>query len=157
MRTTDLCDAHDATLQVAAPGLRDFGGRRAFAGPAVTLRVHEDNAIVRARLESPGEGRVLVVDGGGALGRALVGGNLAALAATNGWAGVVVNGAVRDVLELAEADVGVKALASVPRKGAKTGAGEADVPVTFAGVTFAPGAWVYADEDGVVVSPTRLG
>lgn len=149
--TCDLCDAHPE-LQVAQPVFRDFGGASRFSGAIATLKVLEDNALVRAALEKPGDGQVLVVDGGGSLRTALVGGNLAALAHENRWAGIVVFGAVRDVRELAAVKIGIKALAACPKKSAKTGAGYRDVPVGFAGVGFSPGAWLYADEDGLVVS-----
>jgi regulator of ribonuclease activity A len=154
--TPDLCDAHGDAVRVAEPVFRDFGGARRFAGEVETLRVFEDNALVRAALESRGRGRVLVVDGGGSVRTALVGGNLAALAARNGWSGIVVNGAVRDVAELGAAMVGIKALAASPRKSAKAGAGERGVEVRLAGVTVAPGHYLWADEDGVVVSDRAL-
>lgn len=154
--TTDLCDAHGDRVHVVHPGFHDYGGVAAFAGPITTLRVHEDNARVRAVLETPGAGRVLVVDGGGSMRCALVGGNLAKLAADNGWAGILVNGCVRDSRELRAAAVGIRALATHPRKSGKTGAGEADVPVTFGGVTFIPNHHLYADEDGLLVSPGSL-
>lgn len=154
--TTDLCDAHGDDVQVVHPGYLDLGGVSTFAGPIATLRVHEDNARVRARLETPGDGRVLVVDGGGSMRCALVGGKLGALAAENGWAGIVVNGCVRDRAELRAAAVGIRALATHPRKSGKTGAGEEDITVTFSGVTFTPGHWLYADEDGVIVAPRPL-
>ncbi|HVJ92911.1 MAG TPA: ribonuclease E activity regulator RraA, partial [Labilithrix sp.] len=115
-----------------------------------------DNALVRATLETNGGGRVLVIDGGGAVRRALVGGNLGKLAETNDWAGIVVFGAVRDSVELASCRVGIRALATIPAKSAKAGAGERDVPVTFAGCTFRPGEMLYADEDGIVLSATAL-
>jgi regulator of ribonuclease activity A len=155
LATTDLSDAH-ADAQIAEPLFRDFGGERAFFGPITTLKIFEDNALVRELLESNGEGRVLVIDGAASLRCALVGGNLAALAEKNGWTGIVVNGAVRDTRELASAKVGIKALAAHPKKSVKKGTGERDVPVTFAGVTFRPGAWLYADEDGILVSEQRL-
>lgn len=154
--TTDLCDAHPADVRVAEPLFRDFGGLSAFAGPIATLDVFEDNSLVRTALEEQGEGRVLVIDGRGSLRCALLGGNLAALAEEHGWSGVVVFGAVRDSRELAAAKIGVKALAAHPKKSEKKGAGRRDVPVTFAGITFTPGEWLYADEDGVIVSSKRL-
>lgn len=154
--TTDLCDAHEGKVRVAEPLFRDFGGLPAFDGPIVTLEVFEDNSLVRAALEEPGQGRVLVVDGRGSLRCALLGGNLAALAEEKGWSGVVVFGAVRDSRELATAKIGVKALAPHPRKSEKKGAGRRDVPVTFAGVTFTPGEWLYADEDGIIVAASQL-
>lgn len=151
MKTADLCDAFGDDVRVVAGSYRDFGRTTSFVGRAVTLRVFEDNALVRATLETPGNGGVLVVDGGGSLRTALVGGNLGKLAETNGWAGVVVHGAVRDSIELAACDVGIKALATMPRKSAKAGEGERGVPVSFGGVTIAPGDWVHADEDGIAV------
>jgi regulator of ribonuclease activity A len=155
--TPDLCDEFGAEVRVAEPLFRDWGGVECFAGPIATLRVFEDNALVRQALEMPGGGRVLVVDGGGSLRTALVGGNLAALAYQNGWSGVVVYGCVRDAAEIASTPVGVKALHAVPRRSARAGAGERGVPVAFAGVTFAPGAWLYADRDGIVVADRKLG
>jgi regulator of ribonuclease activity A len=150
--TTDLCDAHP-DLQVCAPVFRDFGGAAAFHGPIATLKVFEDNALVRSTLERPGEGRVLVVDGGGSLRCALVGGQLGELAVRNGWAGLLVNGCVRDGAELTALAVGVKALAAHPRRSEKgLHSGQAERVVEFAGVRFAPGAWLYADRDGVVVA-----
>lgn len=154
--TPDLCDQFGAEVRVAEPLFRDWGGVVHFAGPMATLRVFEDNALVRATLETPGSGRVLVVDGGGSLRTALLGGNLAGLAHRNGWSGVVINGCVRDTAELAATPVGVKALHAIPRKSAKNGAGEREVPVAFAGVTFSPGAWLYADGDGIVIADRKL-
>lgn len=150
--TPDLCDELGDAARVAEPVFRDFGGVRAFSGQADTLRVYEDNALVRATLETPGEGRVLVVDGGGSVRTALVGGNLAVLAASNGWSGIVVYGAVRDVKELAAAALGIKALAPSPRQSAKTGRGERGAVVTVAGIEIRPGDFVWADVDGVVVT-----
>lgn len=157
LATTDLCDAHGDAVLVVAPLFRDFGARRNFAGVIATVKVHEDNVLVRAVLEEPGLGRVLVVDGGGSLRCALVGDLLVACAHRSGWAGIVVNGAIRDSEAIATFDVGVKALATCPRKSTKHGWGERDVPVTFGGVTFVPGAWLAADADGIVVAATALG
>lgn len=154
--TPDLCDEFGAEVCVAEPLFRDFGGVERFAGPIATVRVFEDNALVRQALEMAGGGRVLVVDGGGSLRSALVGGNLATLALENGWSGLVVYGCVRDAAELASTPVGVKALHAVPRRSGKAGAGERGVPVAFAGVTFTPGAWLYADRDGIVVANRKL-
>jgi regulator of ribonuclease activity A len=154
--TPDLCDRYGDRVQVAEPLFRDFGGRGAFAGEIETVRVVEDNALVRRVLEDVGRGRVLVVDGQGSRRCALLGGRLAGLAAANGWAGIVVNGCVRDVAELAAAALGVKALAACPRPPGKTGAGERGVPVTFAGITFTPGHRVWGDEDGLVVAAMVL-
>jgi regulator of ribonuclease activity A len=159
--TADLCDANepmllDGTLRALPPVFRDYGRATAFHGPVTTLRLFEDNALVRAALSEPGAGRVLVVDGGGSLRCALLGGNLGALAARNGWAGVVVHGCVRDVDELAGCDVGVRALAAHPRKSRKDAVGERDAPVEIAGVAVRPGEWCYADADGALISARRL-
>ena len=158
--TCDLCDAHkndtSGAFRVLPPVFHDYGGRSRFAGPVHTVRCFEDNTPVKAAVESPGEGRVLVVDGGGSLRRALMGGNLAASAAQNGWAGVVIDGCVRDVAELAVSQVGIRALALVPMPPVRRGVGERDVPVHFGGVTFTPGDHVVVDADGVIVLPTGL-
>jgi len=161
LATTDLCDANpealeDGSLAVLPPVFRHFGRRTRFAGPAVTLKVFEDNALVRATLETPGIGRVLVIDGGGSLRRALVGGQLGLLAQNNGWAGIVVDGCVRDTEELEACDVGIRALAAMPRRSARNGVGERDIRVQVAGVTVAAGDWVYADADGILVSTRQL-
>ena len=154
--TTDLSDAHP-DAQVCEPLFRDFGGKKAFHGPIKTLKIFEDNALLRATLETPGEGRVLVVDAGGSLRCAVLGGNLGALAVRNNWAGLVVYGCVRDSEELAAQAVGVRALATHPRKSEKgLHSAHADRAVSFAGVTFRPGAWLYADADGIVVSEKPL-
>jgi regulator of ribonuclease activity A len=154
--TSDLCDRFGDRVTVAEPLFRDFGGRPAFAGEIETVRVFEDNALVRRILESEGRGRVLVVDGGGSRRCALLGGRLAALAARNGWSGIILNGCVRDVGELSIAAIGVKALAACPRPPSKTGAGERGVLVSFAAVTFAPGHLAWGDEDGLVVGEPGL-
>jgi regulator of ribonuclease activity A len=158
--TCDLCDAHkgDASgaFRVLPPVFKAFGGVAAFSGPVHTLRAPEDNSTVREAVNSPGEGRVLVVDGGGSLRRALLGGNLAAAAAKNGWAGVVVDGCVRDLAELAACAVGIRALALNPMATDKRGEGQSGVPVQIQGVGVRPGDWLYADEDGIVVSSTEL-
>jgi regulator of ribonuclease activity A len=149
--TADLVDQHGEALQSCDLQLRQFGGRRRFHGPIRTVACFQDNALVKKLLSEPGDGAVLVVDGDGSLHTALVGDLIAGLAEANGWAGLVVNGAVRDVAALAGLDIGIKALGSNPRKSAKLGAGQVDVPVTFGGVTFRPGEHLYSDEDGVVV------
>jgi regulator of ribonuclease activity A len=154
--TPDLYDAHEKDVQVADPLFRNYGGAPRFCGRIATLKLHEDNSLVRTALEEPGDGRVLVIDGGGSLRCALVGDQLAVLARKNGWAGIVVNGCIRDSVEIGNMDVGIKALNTNPRKSVKKGAGDRDIAVTFAGVTFRPGEFVYADEDGVLVSARRL-
>jgi len=150
MKTTDVSDAHGDARSLA-PILRSFGGAREVHGRITTLKVHEDNALVRKALEEKGEGRVLLVDGGGSMRCALVGDNLAALALANGWAGIVVYGCIRDSAAIASIAVGVFAMATHPKKSVKRGEGQRDVPVTFGGVTFAPGEWICADDDGVIV------
>lgn len=154
--TCDLCDVHEddtsGAFRVLAPVFRDFGAVRSFAGPVHTVRALEDNSRVREAVNSPGEGRVLVVDGGGSLRRALVGGNLAVAAAKNGWAGIVVDGCVRDVAELREAGIPIRALALLPMRTVKRDQGEAGVPVLIQGQWVRPGDWLYADADGMVVA-----
>ena len=151
--TADLVDEHGEALQSCDLQLRQYGARAIFAGDISTIRCHQDNALVKSTLNSPGEGRVLVVDGDGSLHTALMGDLIAAAAVQNGWSGVVINGAVRDVGALRELDLGVKALGSNPRKSAKDGAGEVDVPVEFGGVRFIPGEHLVSDDDGIVVLP----
>jgi regulator of ribonuclease activity A len=155
--TCDLCDARkgdsSGDFRVLPPVFRDFGGVTAFAGPVSTVRCHEDNSLVKAALDEPGGGRVLVVAGGASLRRALVGGNLAAAAARNGWAGVVVDGCVRDVGELARCAVGIRALAPMPLPTDKRQEGQRDVPVQVQGVWVRPGERLVADADGIVVMP----
>ena len=158
--TCDLCDAHEedssGAFRVLPPVFRDFGKAARFSGPVATVRAIEDNSRVREAVNSAGEGRVLVVEGGGSVRRALVGGNLAAAAAKNGWAGILVDGAVRDLAELAAAGIPVKALALMPLRSVKRGEGQQGIPVEIQGVTVRPGDWLYADEDGIVVSATSL-
>ena len=150
--TADLVDEYGERVQSCSTQLRSYGGRPRFAGTIATIRCHRDNGLVKAVLNSPGQGRVLVVDGGGSLESALMGDLIAAAAVQNGWAGVVIHGAVRDTVALAGLDLGVRALGSNPRKSAKAGAGERDVEVTFGGVTFVPGRHLWADEDGILTA-----
>ncbi|MFI6476869.1 ribonuclease E activity regulator RraA [Nonomuraea sp. NPDC050663] len=150
--TADLFDERGDELDSCDLQLRQYGGHAAFAGPIVTVRCHQDNALLKAILGAPGEGRVLVVDGGGSVHTALMGDLIAGSAVANGWAGVVINGAVRDVVALRELELGVKALGSNPRKSGKEGTGERDVPVSFGGITFHPGATLYSDDDGILVT-----
>jgi regulator of ribonuclease activity A len=155
--TCDLCDDHkndtDGAFRVLPPVFKDYGKRLKFSGPVSTVKCFEDNTLVKAAVDSPGNGRVLVVDGGASLRRALVGGNLGKAAAKNGWAGVIVDGCVRDSAELAECEVGIRALALMPWPTEKRKEGQTDVPVQIQGVWVRPGDWVYADEDGIVVMP----
>jgi regulator of ribonuclease activity A len=159
--TTDLCDDHaslldDGRLAVLPPVFKHYGQRVRFAGRVVTLKVHEDNALVRSMLETPGDGNVLVVDGGGSLRRALVGGQLGLLAQDNGWAGIVVDGCIRDTDEINACDIGVRALAAHPQKSSKKGVGERNVRVHIAGVAVNPGDWLYADADGILIAQQKL-
>ena len=158
--TCDLCDVHkndcSGQFRVIPPVFRDFGGIARFSGPVSTVKCFEDNSLVKAAVDSLGEGRVLVVDGGASLRRALVGGNLGAAAARNGWAGVVVDGCVRDVSELAQCSTGIRALAAMPLPTEKKQEGQRDVAVQVQGVWVYPGDWLYADEDGIVVMASPL-
>lgn len=156
IKTADLYDSYGDLLQVAEPGLRHFGRRGAFAGPIATVKVFEDNTLVRANLETAGGGCVLVVDGGGSLRCALVGDLLAQLAIDNAWAGIIVNGCIRDSTEIDGMDIAVKAIATSPARSSKRGEGQENIAVRFAGVTFTPGHYVYADGDGIVVSERDL-
>ena len=157
--TGDLCDAHkasdDGSFRVLPPIFRDFGARVRFAGLVSTVKCFEDNSFVKAALEEPGQGRVLVVEGDGSLRRALLGGNIAAAATKNGWAGVVIDGCVRDSLELARCAIGIRALALVPMPTERRNAGQRDVALHIRGVRVLPGEWLVADEDGIVVMPAR--
>ena len=167
--TSDLCDAHKndspTAFRVLPPVFRDYGARRVFCGPVITIKCFEDNSLVKATVDSCGYedsadgrvGKVLVVAGAGSLQRALLGGNLGAAAAKNGWAGVVIDGCVRDVAELAAQDVGIRALASMPMPTEKKNQGLKDLPVQIQGVWVNPGDWLYADADGMVVSDRKLG
>ncbi|MGO1396895.1 MAG: ribonuclease E activity regulator RraA [Brevibacterium yomogidense] len=151
--TADLFDERGDALDSCALQFQDLGARRAFAGPIRTIRCFRDNALVKSLLATPGDGAVLVIDGRGSLESALMGDLIAASAVENGWAGVVIHGAVRDRTALRELDLGIKALGSNPRKSAKDGVGEQDVPVEFGGVTFTPGKTLWADEDGILIEP----
>ncbi len=155
-KTADLYDEFQDQLQVAEPIFQDFGGVSRFHGSVATLKLHEDNSLVRESLEQKGHNRVLVVDGGGSLRCALVGDRLAGLAHQNGWAGLVVSGAVRDRTELATIPIGLKALATNPRKSIKRQQGQRGLKVSFAGVVFEPGQYLYSDEDGLIVASSAL-
>ncbi len=149
--TADLVDEIGADVRSCDTQFRQFGARSAFAGRIQTVQCFEDNALLKSVLSEPGDGGVLVVDGGASLHSALVGDVIAGLGQTNGWAGIIVNGAVRDAAGLRLIDIGIKALGTNPRKSSKSGAGERDVEVEFGGVTFAPGDIAYCDDDGIVV------
>lgn len=154
--TPDLCDKYPELVRIAEPVFKSYGGRAAFSGTIVTVKCFEDNSFVKELAGKDGAGKVLVVDGGGSLKKALLGDLIAASAAENGWAGVVIYGAIRDVEEIGRTDLGVFALASIPLKTERKGAGETGIPVTFAGVTFNPGEYLYADGTGLIVSSEPL-
>jgi regulator of ribonuclease activity A len=159
--TCDLCDEHkndsDGVFRVLPPVFKDYGKRLKFFGEVATVKCFEDNTLVKAAVDSPGQGRVLVVDGGASVRRALVGGNLGKAAAKNGWAGVVIDGCVRDSAELAECEVGIRALGLMPLPTEKRSEGLTGVAVQIQGVWVRPGDWLYADEDGIVISDQPLG
>lgn len=152
----DLCDAFPDEIQVLEPMLQSFGGRRRFGGKAVTIKCFEDNSLVKELANTPGLGRVMVVDGGGSRRRALLGDMIAATAVENGWAGLVIFGCVRDVEALKDLNLGVHATAAYPVKTEKRGLGDQDVAVRFGGVTFRPGDYVYADDNGVICAARDL-
>jgi len=153
--TADLCDAFPE-LTPLPPIWRSVGGVVRFAGPVATIRVHDDNALIRATLETNGEGRVLVIDNGGSLACALVGDRLAQLAIDHGWSGVLVYGCVRDSATLREMPLGILTLATMPKPPSRQGGGETQVTVRIGGVDILPGQWLYADEDGAVIAPRQL-
>jgi regulator of ribonuclease activity A len=154
--TCDLCDEHAAVIQVADPVFRSYGGLTAFSGAISTLKCHEDNSRVRELVDQKGGGQVLVIDGGASLRRALVGDQLAAKALANGWRGIVVYGAVRDVEILRTLAIGVVALGLQPMRSVKNGVGETGITLRFAGISFVPGHHLYADDNGIVVAPQPL-
>ena len=159
-KTPDLCDEFEAELgksvRVVAPLFQRYGGRASFSGQIVTLKIFEDNSLVREAFAESGAGKVLVIDGGGSLRCALVGDQLAMLARKSGWEGVVVYGCIRDSGDIAGIDIGIRALNTHPQKSIKKGAGDRDIAITFGGVTFNPGEYIYVDEDGVLVSGKPL-
>jgi regulator of ribonuclease activity A len=154
--TADLVDAHSDIVKSCDVQFHQYGGRVRFFGPIRTIQSTEDNALVKQTLATAGDGAVLVIDGGGSLRSALVGDLMAGLAQKNGWAGLVIRGAVRDTVALSGLDIGIKALGSNPWRSSKNGTGQVDVPVTFGGVEFRPGYWLYSDEDGILVSSRKL-
>jgi regulator of ribonuclease activity A len=154
--TTDLYDDFEDTCETCATQFRDFGGRKRFFGRIRTVKCFHDNVLFRQLLGEPGDGGVIVVDGEGSTARALMGDMLAARAQDNGWAGVIINGAIRDSAEMAGIDIGIKALGVNPAKSGKAGEGEVDVELHIGGALFRPGEWVYCDEDGILVSPEQI-
>jgi regulator of ribonuclease activity A len=156
VKTADLVDTHDGETRFCHLPLRLYGRRRFFHGRIATLRTFEDNVLLRKRLEQNGEGQVLVVDGGGSTRCAIIGDNIAAIGQASGWAGIIINAALRDVAEMNAMDFGIFALGSSPKKSTKFGIGAENVVVTFGNVDFVPGEMVYADEDGVLVAPRAI-
>ncbi|MGO1072180.1 ribonuclease E activity regulator RraA [Lysobacter sp. CA199] len=156
MNTCDLCDLHEDRVRILELPLRDYGGRIAFDGTVSTIKAYEDNSLVRDAVAEAGNGRVLVIDGGGSMRRAMLGDLLAAKAVENGWAGVVVFGAIRDSGAIGAMELGVKALGTCPRKTDKLGQGLREVAVEFGGLIIRPGDWLCADEDGVVLADSVL-
>ena len=154
--TTDLCDEHPELVRVVEPLFTNYGGKVCFGGQIVTVKCHEDNSVVRDTAGTPGHGRVMVVDGGASMRRALLGDMIAENAVTNGWQGLIIYGCIRDVDAIRGMDIGVQALGTIPLKTDKRGIGERDIAVTFGGVTFKPGEFVYADNNGIIVSAQAL-
>lgn len=155
-KTADLCDEFSDSLQICESGFSSYGGRPRFFGQISTIKCFEDNSLVREAVAEPGENRVLVVDAGGSRRCAMLGDLLAAKAVANGWSGILMYGLIRDSADIAGMDLGVKALGTYPLKSVKKGVGERDVVVRFSGVSFVPGEYLYADEDGIVCSPNAL-
>ena len=156
LKTADLCDQHAEKVEVMQPGYLDYGGQVAFSGQVSTVKCYEDNSKVRQQLLTPGKGRVLVIDAGGSKRCAMLGDILAGMAVENKWAGVVMNGLIRDSNEISQMPLGVKALGTHPRKSEKKGVGDIDVSVSFGGVDIKPGDYLYADHDGIIISKTDL-
>ncbi len=156
LSTADLFDEFEERCWSCPVQFIQYGGRRVFSGAIRTVECREDNALLRSVLETPSSGEVLVVDGGGSVSAALLGDVVAKIAARNGWSGVVIRGAVRDVRALAAIDFGVKALGSNPRRSAKRGEGFLGGEIVFGGVRFAPGQWLYSDDDGILVADGPL-
>ncbi len=154
--TADLCDEFESLVKIAEPLFQDYGQLKSFYGEIATVKVFEDNVLVRKTLETEGRKRVLVVDGGASTSVALVGDQLAQIAYENGWAGIVVNGCIRDSAEIAKIPIGIKALNTVPKKSIKKGLGDVGVPVEFAGLVFNPGSHLYADQDGFIIAEKNL-
>lgn len=158
--TCDFCDIYksldSSVFRVLPPIFRNFGALASFKGRVATVQCYEDNTYIKAAVESPGERRVLVVDGGGSLRRSLLGGNLAAAAVLNGWAGLVINGAVRDVAELSSCDIGIMALAPIPMPTQRRKEGQSNIEIQIEGICVRPGEWLYADADGIVISKKAL-
>jgi len=155
-KTADLSDANEGRVQIVSPGLNNFGGNTRFHGQIVTVKSFNDNSKVREQIWSPGQGRVLVIDNEASMSCAMLGDMMASRAIENGWAGVVINGCIRDSVDIAGMDIGVKALATNPLRSVKEGRGEVDIETAFLGAIFRPGEHLYSDEDGILLSPQPL-
>lgn len=155
-KTADLCDEHSENIYIAQPGMLSYGRKARFAGRIVTIKLFEDNSLLRDMLDNGGEGQIIVVDGGGSMRCALLGDMLAGKAVSNGWGGLVINGCIRDSADIARMDIGIRALGTHPLKSVKRGIGEVNVPVNFSNVEFVPGNYLYADEDGIIVAQEDL-
>lgn len=156
MKTADLVDKYAQDVRFCHLPFLKFGKRHAFHGPVQTVKCFEDNVVLKAELQQPGGGRVLVVDGGGSTRFALMGDMIAEILRDNGWAGIIINAAIRDSADIDQMDVGVRCLGTSPQKSSKDGAGKAGIPVHFGGIQFRPGDWLYCDADGVLVSDKQL-
>jgi len=154
--TPDLCDAHPGSVRILEPVFKNYGAKKSFSGEVVTIKCFEDNSRVKENASVSGKGKVMVVDGGGSLNKALLGDLIAETAMNNGWEGFIIHGCIRDVEPINTMQIGVKALNSIPLKTERKGLGELNIPVTFAGVTFEPGDFVYSDETGIIVSKDPL-
>ncbi len=154
--TPDLCDDNPKLVRVVEPMFNNYGGRRAFYGEIVTVKCHEDNSVLKAQASTPGHGKVMVVDGGGSLRCALLGDLIAAKAVENGWQGLIIYGCIRDVDAIGQLDLGVQALRTVPIKSVRKDRGDLNIAITFGGVNFLPGEYVYADNNGIIVSAKAL-
>jgi regulator of ribonuclease activity A len=155
-KTADLCDAHSETISIARPGMLSYGGKSCLAGRIVTLKLFEDNSLLRDILDKSGEGQVIVVDGGASMRCALLGDILAGMAVNKGWGGLVINGCIRDSADIAKMNISIRALGTHPLKSVKKGVGEVNVPVSFYNLEFIPGHYIYADEDGIIVAKEDL-
>ena len=155
-KTADLSDKTEGVAQIVQPGLQNYGGKHRFHGKIVTIKAFEDNSRVREQVHSPGKGRVLVIDNAGSMRCAMLGDILAAAAIENGWSGVVINGCIRDSVDIGAMDIGVKALATTPLRSVKQDKGEVDVEVEFLGARFRSGEYLYSDEDGILLSAEPL-
>ncbi len=156
IQTADLCDKHSDVIKVVDPLFKIYGAKQSFYGQIETVKVHEDNVLVKDRLGQPGKGKVLIIDGGGSLRCALVGDIIAQMAADNGWEGIIVYGCIRDSAVIADIPIGIRALNTHPLKSIKRGRGDVSIPVTFAGVTFIPEQYVYSDLDGIIIAENAL-